>query len=131
MGNGLLGSINYERQFGERPSLGFRAGLGIYVREPGLTVPIGLNYLINITHNSLFLDLGVGATYASYSDGSLYVYVKRQLPYKPKTKFLYIMSTLGLKIVTKANFVWRVNLGAVRTDVGVLPQLGFGFGKRF
>lgn len=131
MGNGLLGSINYERQFGEKPGLGFRAGLGIYGQQPGFTVPVGLNYLINITKNSLFLDLGVGATYASNSDGTLYISVKRQFPYTPKTEFLYVMPSLGLKIVTSANYVWRTNIGAIRTDVGIFPYLGFGFGKRF
>ena len=130
LGNGLLGSINYSRAFGSKPGFSVHAGLGIYGQDPHLSYPVGVNYIIRLTKNDIFLDLGLGATYTK-SDGSYYASVKRNLPYTPKTEYVYIIPNLGFRSFTSKNFVWHLNITPVFSDVGVLPGVGLGFGKRF
>jgi len=83
-GNGLLGSVNYYRQFGEKPGFGARVGAGVSGTEASLTIPVGVNYLIRKIGNHSFLDLGLGAT---FTKASVYMYsaAKRPEGYVEKT----------------------------------------------
>ena len=130
LGNGLLGSINYSRALGDKPGFSVHAGLGVYGGDAHLSYPVGVNYIIRLTKNDIFLDLGLGATYTK-SDGSYYASVKRNFPYTPKTEYVYIIPNLGFRSFTSKNFVWHLNITPVFSDVGVLPAVGLGFGKRF
>jgi len=68
-GNGINWSANYEPQLGKEPGLGFRAGLG-YASSTGefkLSIPIGVNYLFNISQQRSFIEAGMGVTWAEES----------------------------------------------------------------
>src|SRR5688572_2451148 len=48
-GNGLLSSVNYERQLTKQPGLGARIGMGFYSENAFyLTIPVGINYLFKL-----------------------------------------------------------------------------------
>lgn len=69
-GNGLLFTANYDFRFGQRQKgLGMRLGLGFLGGSGGgiITIPVAINNLSGKAPN--FLEVGLGATYASFSDG--------------------------------------------------------------
>ena len=131
LGNGLLGSINYSRALGNKPAFSVHAGLGVYGGDAHFSYPVGINYIIRITKNDTFLDLGLGATYTK-SNGLFYAVAKRSPGYIPKTEFVYLIPSLGLRSYTSKNFVWHVNFTPVITEgFEMLPSFGLGLGKRF
>jgi len=63
-GNGLFGSVNYERQLTKTPGLGARIGVGFYTENAFyLTIPVGINYLFKLKNDKSFIDAGLGATW--------------------------------------------------------------------
>jgi hypothetical protein len=129
-GNGLLGSINYERQFTNKPGLGMRVGAGVYGTDTHLTVPLGLNYLIRFFKSRSFVDLGLGVTYIKYNV-QLYALAKREEGYVEKNQYFYFIPSAGLKVCSSKNYVFRLYATPVWTTLGPLPFVGLGFGKRF
>lgn len=129
-GNGLLTSINYERQLFNKPGLGFHVGMGIYgFKEPHLTIPFGFNYLINLKNNQSFLDFGLGMVYTK-AEVLLYVTVKRPQGYVHTDFWSYIPS-IGYRRHTKSNYMIRVAVTPVINNIGLLPFFGFSIGKGF
>jgi len=64
LGNGLFGSINYERQLTKEPGLSLRAGIGFYTEyDFYLTLPFSIQYLIDLNRNN-FIETGIGYTWA-------------------------------------------------------------------
>src|ERR1700749_2091732 len=65
-GNGLDWSANYERQLGNKPGLGVRAGIGYAssTEEFRVSIPVGVNYLFHISRQRSFLETGIGVTWA-------------------------------------------------------------------
>ena len=60
-GNGLWGSVNYERQLTRQPGLGLRIGVGFYTENAFyLTIPAGINYLFPLKNHTSFIDAGFG-----------------------------------------------------------------------
>jgi hypothetical protein len=58
-GNGLFGSVNYERMITKEPGLSLRAGIGIYTEKAFyLTLPVGINYLFPLKKAGTYLDAG-------------------------------------------------------------------------
>jgi hypothetical protein len=60
---------NYERQLGNKPGPGIRAGIG-YASSTGefrVSVPVGINYLFDLSHERSFIETGVGVTWAEES----------------------------------------------------------------
>ena len=129
-GNGLLGSINYERQLTNRPGFGFRVGAGVYGTDTRLTVPVGVNYLIRFFKSRSFVDLGLGVTYTN-TDVQLLRRAERLEGYVEKNREFYFVPSLGLKVCTNRNFIWRLYATPVLTTFGLQPHMGLGFGKRF
>ena len=129
-GNGLLGSLNYERQLFKKPGFGFRVGAGIYGTDPHLTIPVGINYLSRFFKSRSFIDLGLGVTYTDYNV-RLFVIEKRDAEYVQKDQSFYLIPSLGLKACTSKNFAWRMYITPVLSHSDLLPYIGFGLGKRF
>ncbi len=71
LGNGLIGSINYDQRFEKRfDGLGFKGGIS-YFAFNGSSVaaaPFGLNYLLG--KNGKYFEVGLGATYLRFADSS-------------------------------------------------------------
>lgn len=129
-GNGLLGSINYYRQFGDKPGFGARIGAGVYGNEANLTIPVEVNYLIRVLGNHSFLDLGLGATFTK-ANVHLYALAERSEGYVEKKPFAFFIPSIGLRAYTTKNYVWHVNITPIQTEYSMLPYFGLGFGKRF
>jgi hypothetical protein len=130
LGNGLLGSINYERQLGEKPGLGIRVGAGLYGTDTHMTIPVGVNYLIRVVKNHSFLDLGFGATYTK-SDGFFYAVTKLPAGYVRRKEFIYLIPSAGLRAYTTKNYIWKITATPFITIGGdLLPSFGLGFGRR-
>lgn len=129
-GNGLLTSINYERQLFNPPGLGVHIGLGIYgFEEPHLTIPFGINYLFNLKNNQSFLDVGLGMVYTK-AEVLLYVTLKRPEDYAHTDFWSYIPS-IGYRRHITSNFMFRVSVTPVINNIGLLPFVGFSIGKVF
>jgi hypothetical protein len=129
-GKGLLGSVNYARQLTNKPALEIRAGLGTYGTDPNyLTVPLSLNYIINIGSKHTFLDVGAGATY-THADVRMYAifeYRDRVVTSAP----LNFMPSIGYRRYTTKDYSWRISFTPVVNKHGFLPSFGISGGKRF
>lgn len=69
LGNGLLFTANYDFRFKQRQKgLGMRVGLGFFGGSGGgiITIPVAINNLSGRAPN--YLEVGLGATYASFTD---------------------------------------------------------------
>ena len=62
LGNGIVASLNYERQLMDKPGLGVRIGVGYLSGDEKfrLSIPVSANYLFKIRNNKSFLDAGIG-----------------------------------------------------------------------
>lgn len=130
LGNGLFASLNYERQFQNKPGLGFRAGIGYWSGDEvfRVSIPAGLLYLFTIKENKSFVDAGLGATWST--DGG----IKPRSYYGSADDSKHIVSfvpSVGYRRHTKGNFMWRISFTPVINKYKLLPYPGFSFGRRF
>lgn len=125
-GNGLFGSINYERQLTKQPGMGMRIGVGFYAENAFyLTVPADINYLFPLK-NSSFIDAGLGATWARI-DAELFASDKNS----NGVHFVSFIPAIGYRKHGKADLMWRVSICPVINKYGFTPWIGFSLGKRF
>ncbi|MHA4895206.1 hypothetical protein ACXZ1K_10660 [Pedobacter sp. PWIIR3] len=132
-GNGLLGAVNYSRQLTNSPALELRVGLGAYGSDPKtyLTVPVALNYIINVGSKHGFLNLGLGATYTK-ADVRLGAIIDYAEGYRDtRSKLVNFVPNFGYRYYTSKDFSWRINFTPVINNHGFLPLLGISAGKRF
>lgn len=61
-GNGLVLSLNYERQMTNKPGFGFHAGVALADDKPAF--PLGVKYLFDLGKQRSFLEVGAGITLA-------------------------------------------------------------------
>jgi hypothetical protein len=133
-GNGLLGSVNYSRQLTKNPMFEVRVGLGAYGSDPKtyLTIPLAINYIIDIKSQHAFLNLGFGATYTKAD-----VRIGRIIDYEEgledtRSERFNIIPNLGYRYYTTKDFSYRINWTPVFNRHGVYPILfGISVGKRF
>lgn len=126
-GNGLFGSVNYERQLTEQPGLGLRLGVGFYSEDAFyLTVPVGINYLFNLKNQRSFIEAGLGATWTRI-DGNLF----GDADNSNGSHFVNFVPSVGFRQHTSHNLMWRINITPVANKYGFVPWLGISVGKRF
>jgi len=126
-GNGLFGSLNYERQLGKVAGLGARLGVGFYSEDAFyLTIPVGLNYLFKLKNNRSFIDAGLGVTFARI-DGDLFGDSKNS----NGDNFVSVVPSIGYRKHTTKDLMWRFSFTPVINKDGLVPWLGIAFGKRF
>jgi hypothetical protein len=129
LGNGIIGSFNYERQLADKPGLGIRVGLGFYPTENGmLSIPVGLNYLINLKNQRSFIEAGLGLTMTSepvtFLDFSGDVY--NDGPYGN------FIPSIGYRMHTAKSLMLRFAITPIFNKHSLtLPSIGFSIGKRF
>jgi hypothetical protein len=134
-GNGLLGSINYERQLTNHPALAIHVGAGIYATKDDhvkayLTIPFGINYLLKFNKRSM-LDIGFGATWTK-PEVKLYAIVDRKDGNYVNHDYFNFVPSLGYRHHTSNNLMWRCSITPVIThSIGIIPFFGFAFGKVF
>jgi len=126
-GNGLFGSINYERQLTKAPGIGARIGVGFYTENAFyLTIPVGINYLFELKSEKSFIDAGLGATFTRI-DGKLFEDSEGSNGYH----FVNFIPNLGYRRHTTKNVMWRVNFTPITNKYAFTPWLGISLGKRF
>ena len=120
-GNGLFGSISYERQLAKEPGLGVRIGLGIYWEYSNfLTLPLGINYLFKLKNKKSFIDAGLGVTFTGIDDKSVM-----------GLHFVNFVPSFGYRRHTSKNVMWRISLTPVINKYAGTPWIGASIGKRF
>ena len=126
-GNGLFGSVNYERQLTKQPGLGARIGIGFYSENDFyLTIPVGINYLFKLKNNKSFIDAGLGATWTRI-DGKLFGDSKNF----NSDHFVNFIPSIGYRRHTAKDLMWRISLTPVANKFGFVPWIGASIGKRF
>ncbi len=126
-GNGLFGSVNYERQLTKEPGLGARVGIGFYSEKAFyLTIPVGINYLFKLNNDHSFLDVGLGATWTR-KNGELFSNNK----FSNEDHFVNFMPGIGYRKHTVNNVMWRISLTPLANKFTFVPWLGVSIGKRF
>jgi hypothetical protein len=120
-GNGLYGSVNYERQLTKKSGLQARIGLGIYWNYDNfLNLPLGINYLFDLKNKKSFIDVGVGVTFTGIdekSDGGLH--------------YVNFVPGIGYRRHTSKDVMWRINVTPVINKYGFTSWVGASIGKRF
>ena len=126
-GNGLWGSVNYERQLTKEPGLGVRIGLGFYTENAFyLTLPTGINYLFPLKNRTSFIDAGLGVTWARIN-GKLFASDK----YSNGEHFVNFIPSIGYRIHTKKDVMWRFSFTPVANKDAFTPWIGISLGQRF
>ncbi|HUS03632.1 MAG TPA: hypothetical protein VMY77_17950 [Chitinophagaceae bacterium] len=127
-GNGLFGSLNYERQLTKEPGIGARIGVGFYTENAFyLTTLVGINYLFNLKNNRSFIDAGLGVTWAR-TDGA---FIGSSSQYTNGDRFVNFVPSIGYRRHTLKNVMWRISLTPVINKYTGAPWLGLSIGKRF
>ena len=120
-GNGLYGSINYERQLTKKAGPGFRIGLGIYWQYPNfLNLPLGFTYLFELKNKKSFIDAGLGITFTGIDENSF-----------KGVSLVNVVPGIGYRRHTSKNLMWRMSLTPVFNKNGSSFWLGASIGKRF
>ncbi len=126
-GNGLFGSLNYERQLAKEPGFGARVGVGFYTEDAFyLTIPVSINYLFKLKNNTSFIDAGLGTTWARV-DGKIF----GDAPYYGHGHFTNFIPSVGYRKQTSKNLMLRFSLTPVINNFGFVPWAGISFGKSF
>jgi hypothetical protein len=125
-GNGLFGSLSYERQLTKEPGLAARIGIGFYTENDFfLTLPVGVNYLLELKKKNTFIDAGFGVTWAL---------VNGKFSNDPEDigeNFTSFIPSIGYRKHTAKNIMWRISLTPVINKHDFIPWLGLSIGKRF
>lgn len=132
MGNGIWASLNWERQLGDKPGLGLRAGVGSFSGDEvfRVSIPIGINYLFTLTPNKSFLDAGVGATWS----GAAGLKTARQdaaAGGRDYSEHIWsFVPSVGYRRHTRGHFMWRTSFTPIFNKYRSLPWIGLSVGKR-
>lgn len=130
LGNGLFGSINYERQITKTPGVSFRAGFGFFADNGlNLTLPLSVQFQFQLKKNR-FLDLGVGYTFEDTYADDLFGRNGDNFP----DDYHYIFLCLSYRKVFSSDWMWKISFTPIITDsydVIFVPWFGFAFGKLF
>lgn len=126
-GNGLFGSLNYERQLTKRPGLGVRAGIGFYTEDVfHLTIPVSINYLFKLKKDNSFIDAGLGVTWTRNEE----TFIGNNHHYTGDY-FASFIPSIGYRKHASKNIMWRISITPVANKNGFAPWLGASLGKRF
>ena len=102
-GNGLVLSLNYERQITNKPGLGFHAGVALADDKPAF--PLGVKYLFDLGRERSFLEVGAGVTLAEQDMWEPnYNQPAKTDPYKAG-----FIPSVGYRYNAPKGFMWRIN----------------------
>jgi len=126
-GNGLFGSVSYERQLTKEPGIGFRAGLGFYTENVFyMTIPVGINFLFPLKENKSFIDAGLGITWARV-DGKLFGKANTS----NGENFTNVLPSVYYRRHSKNNLMWKAGFTPVFNKDATTPWIAFAIGKSF
>lgn len=125
-GNGVVLSLNYERQVGTKPGLGFHIGIGL--GGDGPAIPLGAKYLFGLGNQKSFIETGIGVTLA---EQQLWDSKSNISSYRDPYKAAFIPS-IGYRHQTKYGLMWRLNYTPVFSKYrNILGFGGFSIGWSF
>jgi len=101
-GNGLVLSLNYERQISGKPGLGLHAGVGLADNKPSF--PVGVKYLFDLGRERSFLEVGAGVTLAEQDMWETNYNQSKPDPYKAG-----FIPSVGYTYKAPKGFMWRIN----------------------
>ena len=104
-GSGLNWSANYERQLGNKPGLGLHAGVGYASSNEQfrVSIPVGVNYIFNISHQRSFVETGIGVTWAEQN-----IWESKL----PDTYFQYepgLFASVGYRYQAPYGLIWKID----------------------
>jgi hypothetical protein len=102
MGNGLVLSVNYERQLRDKPGLGLHFGIGLAGDKPSF--PIGAKYLFDLGNQRSFLEAGAGVTIAEQDIWEVNYNQPKADPYKAG-----FIPSVGYRYNAPKGFMLRMN----------------------
>jgi len=102
LGNGLVLSLNYERQITNKPGLGFHAGVALAGDKPAF--PLGAKYLFELGKQRSFLEVGAGVTIAEQDMWEENLNSFNADPYKPG-----FIPSVGYRYNAPKGSMWRIN----------------------
>ncbi|WP_400076812.1 hypothetical protein [Winogradskyella sp. R77965] len=145
LGNGIIGSINYERQLTKEPKISTRVGIGLWYNlgilgssDAGHTIPISVHYLLDLNKNN-YLDFGIGTTFVQTKSNYSSKYIS------------YLFTNVGFRRYFGNNWFFKVhvspyvdNINSTTSKIGgetiyinqefdfnTKQWFGLSFGKRF
>ena len=127
-GNGIFLSVNYERQLTDKPGLGVRLGIGQASSDEKfrVTIPVGINYLVNLKQDKSFIDVGMGATWSQTA------IVKSSFPtYDDSSHTVSFVPSVGYRHQAKWGFMWRIGFAPIINQYRFIPYPGLSLGMSF
>lgn len=128
LGNGLFGSINYERQLTREPGLSLRLGVGFYTEYIFyLTLPFSVQYFIDLKRDN-FIEAGIGYTWA---DANADDFFNDGIDDSSNLNNLFL--SVGYRKHFGKDWMWKANFTPLITNNkgASLPWIGLSIGKRF
>jgi hypothetical protein len=128
-GNGLLLSVNYERQLTATPGLNAQIGIGLGNYKP--VIPIGLNYLFNINNQKSFIEIGAAAVLTErdnlYND---FIFETTEPTRKEYTTAF--VPSMGYRYQSSKGFICKIMYSPVLSGIqNFWGSGGVGIGWRF
>ncbi len=135
-GNGIIASLNYERQVLASPDLRIHAGVGFCGSEGfngmdrlRMTLPLGIRYLLPLRNPNHCLDIGAGVTYAR-ADMQVYWLVENRNN-RINTHYWSFVPSLSYRVLKKTGWMFRGGLSPVVNTYGFIPFVECSVGKGF
>lgn len=128
-GNGLLISVNYERQLLRKIDFRGRIGVGLYGKD--MTIPIGIDYNLKLSRHS-FIDFGFGITYTK-AVADFYVITERNRYGLAEKKDFYLIPipSAQYKYIRSSGFLFKAGVFLPIRDFGPVPYIGVSIGQIF
>lgn len=130
LGNGFLGSVNYERHLSKNHNLTTRVGIGFYTDSNFyLTIPISIQYLFDLRKNN-FIETGIGFTWAQFGADDCFYCDGTDNTDDYSNLFL----SIGYRKHFGNNWMWKANFSPlIINNHGEFfrPWIGASIGKQF
>lgn len=130
LGNGMLGSVNYERRLFKKPNLTARIGIGFHAESNiYLSTPVSIQYLIDLKRSS-FIETGVGYTWAQYGADDCFYCDGSDNTENYHNLFL----SIGYRKHFGRDWMWKANFTPLIVNnhgENFRPWIGVSFGKQF
>lgn len=130
LGNGMFGSVNYERRLFKKPYLTARLGIGFHAESNiYFSAPGSIQYLVDLK-KSRFVEAGVGYTWAQFGADDCYYCDGSDNTDDYSNLFL----SVGYRKHFGRNWMWKANFSPLIVNnhgEKFRPWIGFSFGKQF
>lgn len=133
LGNGIVASINYERQLKNEPGLGIRFGVGYFSGNEKfrVSIPLGFNYLFTLNKMKSFLDAGISGTWSAAAGMKTPKQDTESGGRNYRERIWSVVPSIGYRRHTKSQFMWRTSFTPIFNKYRAMPWIGLSIGKGF